>query len=167
MVDELLLRKAEYLVQQNLPLDELLRRVVALLHLNLHHYDWVGIYLLQDNELVLHNYMGDPTEHRRIPVGVGVCGTAVAEKRNQIIGDVTQVENYLACSLDTKSEIVVLIRDKDTIYGVIDVDSDQPDAFGPDDESLLNAIAHLLADRLRRERHSSDRLQPSSAEQTR
>lgn len=164
MVDEILLRKAEYLAGQNLSLDELLRRVVALLHLNLHHYDWVGIYLLQDNELVLHNYMGEPTEHTRIPVGVGVCGTAVAEKRNQIVGDVTQVENYLACSLDTKSEIVVLIRDKDNIYGVIDVDSDRPNAFGPDDESLLNAIAQLLADRMRRERQSSHRAQPSSTQ---
>lgn len=149
MADEILLRKAEYLARKDLSWDELLRKMVQLLALNVPRYHWVGIYLLDGNELVLHNYVGKPTEHTRIPVGVGVCGTAVARKTNQIVDDVSQVENYLACSLKTKSEIVVLIQDDEGIIGQIDIDSDRPNAFGPDDESFLNAIARLLAKRYR------------------
>src|SRR5690606_30802425 len=75
-------------------------------------YNFVGVYLYDPDEsmLWLHNYMGEPTEHARIEAGRGICGTAVAEKRNQNVGDVTQVENYLACSPKTKSELVVLLR---------------------------------------------------------
>jgi putative methionine-R-sulfoxide reductase with GAF domain len=149
MADEILLRKAEYLAQMNLSWDELLRKMVQLLAVNVPRYHWVGIYLLEGNELVLHNYVGKPTEHARIPVGVGVCGTAVAQKTNQVIGDVSQVDNYLACSLNTQSEIAVLIQDGEGIIGQIDIDSDLPNAFGPDDESFLHAIARLLAKRYR------------------
>jgi putative methionine-R-sulfoxide reductase with GAF domain len=149
MPDELLLRKAEYLIGSDRPLDEVLRKIVQLLYLNVPTYHWVGIYLLKGNELVLHNYMGKPTEHQRIPVGKGVCGTAVAERVNQVVGDVTKLENYLACSLETKSEIVTLIQDDEHIYGQIDIDSDNPNAFGPDDESFLNAVAQLLATRFK------------------
>jgi GAF domain-containing protein len=147
MPDEILLRKAEYLAGSARSLDDLLRGTVQLLYLNMPAYHWVGIYLLKGDELVLHNYMGKPTEHTRIPVGQGVCGTAVAQRTNQVVADVTALENYLACSLETKSEIVVLIEDDESIYGQLDIDSDQPSAFGPDDESLLHAIAILLAER--------------------
>lgn len=149
MADEVLLRKAESLVQMNLAWDVLLRKMVQLLAINVPRYHWVGIYLLEGNELVLHSYVGKPTEHTRIPVGTGVCGTAVAQRSNQVISDVHQVKNYLACSPETKSEIVVLIEDDQGIIGQIDIDSDLPDAFGPDDESFLNAIARLLARRYR------------------
>ena len=152
MPDELLLRKAEYLIGSDRPLDEVLRKIVQLLYLNVSTYHWVGIYLLKGNELVLHNYMGKPTEHQRIPVGKGVCGTAVAERANQVVGDVTKLDNYLACSLETKSEIVTLIQDDEHIYGQIDIDSDKPKAFSPDDESFLNAVAQLLATRFKSKR---------------
>lgn len=155
MPDEILLRKAESLAQRDLSWDQLLRKMVELLYLNVPHYHWVGIYLVEGNELVLHNYMGRPTEHTRIPVGVGVCGTAVAQKQNQIVGDVTKLDHYLACSLETKSEIVVLIQDDEGIYGQIDIDSDEPNAFGPDDESFLNAMARLLAQRYKQEHQAS------------
>jgi GAF domain-containing protein len=155
MPDEILLRKAEYLAETDVSVDELLRKTVELLHLNVPTYHWVGIYLLAGDELVLHNYMGRPTDHTRIPVGVGVCGTAIAERKNQIVGDVTEAENYLACSLETKSEIVVLIQDEERIYGEIDIDSDEPNAFGPDDESLLNAIALLVAGRFKQAQSST------------
>jgi GAF domain-containing protein len=105
----------------------------------------VGIYLLEGNHLVLHNYMGKPTEHIRIPIGKGVCGTAVEKRENQVIGDVTRLENYLACSIETRSEIVVLIEDHGEILGQIDIDSDQQNAFGPDTESFLNRIAAIIA----------------------
>jgi len=107
----------------------------------------VGIYLIEGDTLVLNNYIGKPTDHTRIRVGQGVCGTAVAERANQIIGDVRELDNYLACSLETRSEIVVLIRRGDNIFGQIDIDSDRVEAFTEEDESLLNRVADLLAQR--------------------
>ncbi len=109
------------------------------------HYHWIGIYWLQDETLVLGPYVGKPTEHSRIAVGRGVCGTAVAEGRNQIVDDVRQVENYLACSAQTRSEIVVLIRRGDRLVGQIDADSDQVAAFDTTDEALLAAVADRLS----------------------
>jgi GAF domain-containing protein len=107
----------------------------------------VGIYLLEGDTLVLHNYIGKPTEHTRIPVGVGVCGAAVAERENKTIADVTAIDNYLACSLETRAEIVALIRRGDEIFGQIDIDSDLANAFTSEDESLLSQVADLLARR--------------------
>ena len=83
---------------------------------------------------------------------VGVCGTAVAEKANQIVGDVSEVDNYLACSPDVKSEIVVLIRAGDEVFGQIDIDSHEKDAFGEDDESALQGVADKLAEQIAAER---------------
>lgn len=135
------------MVASELPRDEVLRSAVSVLKQEREHYDWTGIYLLEGDTLVLHNYIGKPTEHTRIPVGQGVCGTAVAERANQVIGDVTELDNYLACSLETRSEIVVLIRSGDRIFGQIDIDSDRVNAFTQEDESLLRRVADLLARR--------------------
>ncbi|MBC8102931.1 MAG: GAF domain-containing protein, partial [Cytophagales bacterium] len=89
---------------------------------HLPHYHWVGVYLLDGGVLNLGPYVGAATEHTLIPVGRGVCGTAVAEGRNLVVDDVRTLDNYLSCSLDTRSEIVVLIRDPETsqILGQID-----------------------------------------------
>src|SRR3989442_6292356 len=100
--------------------DEVLQYAVRILKQERAHYNWVGIYLVEGDMIVLHNYLGKPTEHTRIPVGKGVCGVAVAEGANQIIGDVTRLDNYLACSVETRSEIVVLIRRGSNILGQID-----------------------------------------------
>jgi L-methionine (R)-S-oxide reductase len=139
--------QVERLVSSDASLDEVLRGAVRILKQGRKHYDWVGIYLLKGETLVLHNYIGKPTEHTHIPIGVGVCGTAVAERANQIVGDVTKLDNYLACSLQTRSEIVVLIRRGDEIFGQIDIDSDLENAFSEEDERLLVRIADLLARR--------------------
>lgn len=125
--------------------DEILRQAVKILKQERERYNWVGIYLLEGDMLVLHNYIGKPTEHTHIPVGQGVCGVAVAEGKNQIVGDVTKLDNYLACSLETRSEIVVLIRRGADILGQIDIDSDLEDAFGNEDEALLSRVAELIA----------------------
>ena len=135
------------LVEGDIDRDELLKSVVRKLKEARALYDWVGIYLLNGERLVLHNYIGKPTEHTNIPVGVGVCGTAVAERSNQVINDVRVLDNYLACSHETRAEIVVLIRRGDHIFGQIDIDSDKVNAFGQEDESLLQRIADLLAER--------------------
>jgi len=140
--------KIEHKVNSDATVDEVLDFAVRTLKEEHERYDWVGIYLLDGDTLVLHNYIGKPTEHVRIPVGVGVCGVAVAEGANQIVADVTKLDNYLACSVGTRSEIVVLIRRGSAILGQIDIDSDLENAFGQQDEALLSRVADLLARRL-------------------
>ena len=108
-------------------------------------YHWCGVYRLEGEELVLDEYVGAETEHTRIPVGRGVCGTAVAENKNQIVPDVTQLTNYLACSTDTRSEIVVLIRRDGKVLGQIDIDSHDPGSFDASDEALLESVTERLA----------------------
>lgn len=110
-------------------------------------YNWSGIYRLEGDTLVLDEYVGDPTEHTRIKVGVGVCGTAVEQDRNQVIEDVTRLENYLACSLTTRSEIVVLIKSGNKTLGQIDIDGHTVGAFDKSDEAFLERLARLLAER--------------------
>jgi GAF domain-containing protein len=116
-------------------------------------YNWVGIYLLYGNELVLGPFVGRPTAHTRIPVGRGICGAAASEKETIIVDDVQNDPRYLACSLETRSEIVVPVlsgnRTHD-VLGEIDVDSDRLAAFGAADKDMLEAIAALLAPRLAR-----------------
>ncbi|NUM66913.1 GAF domain-containing protein [candidate division KSB1 bacterium] len=107
-------------------------------------YDWVGIYLVAGNELVVHNYLGAPTPHVRIPIGSGICGAAVAEEQTIVVPEVNADPRYLACSLETKSEIVVPIKGR-RIYGEIDIDSHTPDAFWRNDTRMLEAMAAQLA----------------------
>ena len=105
----------------------------------------VYLYMLHDDELVLETFAGRETEHTRIAVGKGVCGTAVATGQDQNVGDVRAIGNYIACNTFTRSELVVLIRRGKTILGQIDVDSDVPDPFGPDEEAAVRAVADGLA----------------------
>jgi GAF domain-containing protein len=128
--------------------DAILRESVKQIKASDADYNFVGVYLFNPDEgiLWLHNYMGDPTEHARIEVGQGVCGTAVAEKANQNIGDVTQIENYLACSPKTKAELVVLIRAGDEIFGQFDIDCREKDSFSAKDQEVLEMIADKMAE---------------------
>ena len=134
--------------------DPILRKAVRSLHEAEDRFNWVGVYLMREtgDKLWLHNYVGAPTEHAEIEVGQGVCGTAVAEKSNQVVQDVTQVENYLACSPKVKSEMVVLIRAGDEILGQIDIDSHTKEAFTDDDQEGVQAVADKLAEVLMAER---------------
>lgn len=108
-------------------------------------YTSVYAYMLHGNELQLEAHAGRETEHTRIPVGTGVCGTAVAEKRDQNVADVNAVGNYLACNTFTKSELVVLIRRGDHILGQIDIDSDVRDGFGEREYADVKEVADALA----------------------
>ena len=108
-------------------------------------YTSVYAYMLHGNDLVLEAFAGRETEHTRIPVGTGVCGTAVAEQRDQNVADVTAIGNYLACNLFTKSELVVLIRRGDHILGQIDIDSDVPNGFGEREHADVKEVADALA----------------------
>jgi L-methionine (R)-S-oxide reductase len=134
--------------------DALMRHAVKHVKRADSRFDWVGVYLLNKagDELWLHNYVGKPTEHARIPVGEGVCGTAVAEKANQNVPDVSKVENYLACSPHVQSELVVLIRAGDEIYGQIDIDSDEVGTFSDAIEAEVQSIADKLAEQIAAER---------------
>lgn len=145
--------------------DALMREAVKQLKAAQPDYNFVGIYLLNTDEdmLWLHNYLGEPTDHARIPVGRGVCGTAVAEKANQNVPDVTKVGNYLSCSPRTKSELVVLIRRNDEIFGQIDIDAKEIDAFSPQDQRAIESIADKIAEAIVKERA----LEPQSQGHTR
>src|SRR5262245_41639058 len=125
-----------------------LTEAVRLLKENLPHFTWAGIYLLEGDELVLGPYLGKPSPHTRIPLGRGICGAAATEKATIIVDDVNSDSRYLACSLETKSEIVVPVMRGREVLAEIDIDSDTPAAFGPEDRRLLEAVATLLAEKL-------------------
>ena len=108
-------------------------------------YTSVYMYMLKGDLLDLEAFAGRPTDHTKIPVGKGVCGTAVAENRDLNIPDVREVGNYISCSIHTRSELVVLIRRGPLILGQIDVDSDQVDPFTDAEEAEIKKIADALA----------------------
>ena len=111
-------------------------------------YSWVGIYLLDGNELVLGPYLGKPSPHTRIPLGRGICGAAATEKATIIVDDVNADPRYLACSIETKSEIVAPIMFDGAVLGEIDIDSDKLAAFGAEDRELVESVAAMLAPKL-------------------
>ena len=113
------------------------------------HYDWVGVYLLDDGEktLTLQNehYLGLPTEHTRIPLESGICGASAAGRETLVIDDVQADPRYIACSLTVQSEIVVPIVAGSRVIGVLDLDSDTRAAFTADDRRELEGVAETLA----------------------
>lgn len=116
------------------------------------HFQWTGIYEYDEPKAMLTLYpvyIGLPTDHINIPKGQGVCGSAVQKGEDIIVEDVSKLDNYLACSTQTKSEIVVLLKDKQKILGQIDVDSDRVGAFSEVDRQYLNQIADLLVQNLK------------------
>ena len=123
---------------------------VRLLRERLSYYTWAGIYLLEGDELVLGPYIGKPSPHTRIPLNQGICGAAASAKATIIVDDVNSDPRYLACSIETRSEIVVPIMRGDMVLGEIDVDSDGVAAFGPSDRELLEAVASALAEKISR-----------------
>jgi GAF domain-containing protein len=126
----------------------LMAETVRLLQRERPHYNWVGFYLLEGDTLVLGPFVGKPTEHVRIPLHKGICGAAASTGQTVVIDDVAADPRYLACSLETRSEIVVPIRRDGCVVGEIDIDSDAPAAFTAEDRALLEAIAEIVATRL-------------------
>lgn len=124
-----------------------LRRTVEILKARMPTYTWVGIYLLEGDELVLGPYLGKPSPHTRIPLNRGICGAAASQQQTIVVDNVDADPRYLACSLDTRSEIVAPIMRGDQVFGEIDIDSDKPAAFGPSDRALVEAAAACLAAR--------------------
>jgi L-methionine (R)-S-oxide reductase len=126
--------------------DDLLRQVVAVLQERFDDYSWVGVYLVEGDELVLGPWQGpEATEHVRIPVGQGICGAAAATGVTEIVDDVNADPRYLACFPSTRSEIVVPISYEGGVVGEIDIDSDRPSAFDADDGEFLERVAVLIS----------------------
>ncbi len=141
-----LIAQLEVLRDQGATFDQILDAAVRGLHETDPRFHWTGVYeLFPDNVLRLGPFVGAPTDHVFIGVGRGVCGTAVAERRNMNIPDVRDLSNYLACSASTRSEMVVLIRSGETIHAQIDIDSDQVNAFDDDSMSSVQKLADWLA----------------------
>lgn len=128
-------------------LDAAMDRTVALLKEHLPHYTWTGIYVLEGDTLVLGPYRGKPSPHTRIPLHSGICGAAASEQQTIVVDDVNADPRYLACSMETRSEIVVPIMRDGVVLGEIDIDSDQVAAFADADRTLLEAVAGDLAAR--------------------
>ncbi len=131
-------------------IEDLMSIVVGRLQERLAHYDWVGFYMIEkgglgeDPVLVLGPYVGKVTQHTRIPLNRGICGAAASTGRTVVVDDVTQDPRYLACSIETKSEIVVPIVVKGEVVGELDIDSHTPAAFTPDDRQLVEHCARLV-----------------------
>jgi len=132
--------------------NEVLKETVKILKERFSHYSWVGIYLVQGDFLSLETYLGKPSPHERIPIGKGICGAAASTGKTLNIPDVHNDSRYLACSLETRSEIVVPILLDGQAIGEIDIDSDLPAAFSDKDRLMLEGIAAILAQRFERER---------------
>jgi len=126
-------------------LETLLDKIAASLHENFPHYTGVYIYLLEGETLGLGPYRGRPTEHTRIPIGAGICGRAARVKETVVVDDVNADAEYIACSLQTRSEIVVPIMRDGRVLGEIDIDSDVPAVFTAPDRKFLEEIARLVA----------------------
>ena len=125
--------------------EEAMRETVNVLKDQMPDYSWVGIYLLEGDELVLGPFLGKPSPHTRIPLHQGICGAAASHKATIVVDDVDADPRYLACSLETRSEIVVPILRGSEVLGEIDIDSDKKAAFGAADRELLESVAEILA----------------------
>jgi GAF domain-containing protein len=139
-------QRLEQLAASGANFDTVLSSAVGCLHHAHPSFHWTGIYeLFPDNVLRLGPFIGAPTDHVFISVGKGVCGGAVAERRDKNVPDVSKEPNYLACSSSTRSELVVLIRKGDEIFAQIDIDSHEIDAFDARTELEVKKVADWLA----------------------
>lgn len=120
--------------------------VIDFLFDNFDHYSWIGIYIVKDNDLILGPWRGpQATEHIKIPIGKGICGSAAATGKTEIIDDVSSDDRYLSCFISTKSEIVVPIKKGNNVIAEIDIDSDKKNIFTTEDKQFLEKIADMLS----------------------
>ncbi len=141
-----LLIRAEAALKEKPTKQTKLKAVCKLLRDNVSYYNWVGFYVVdkeKPDELVLGPFVGEPTEHTRIPFGRGICGQAASLKKTFVVQDVSKENNYLACSSKVKSEIVVPVFKEDQIVGELDIDSHSVSPFTEDDKNLLSRVAKM------------------------
>ena len=152
-----LIAELDVLASKATSADALMKSIVTLLHEKLTRYNWVGFYMLEldgdPNMLVLGPFRGTMTPHKRIPLNQGICGAAASSGKTIIVDDVNSDSRYLACSLETKSEIVVPIFVKGKVTGELDIDSHFPAAFGSEDRKLCEHAAGVLGSYLEKKSH--------------
>jgi len=149
-----LAREIDTMAEAAADVEYLMSMIVGRLQERLSHFHWVGFYMIEkglpgeEPTLVLGPFVGAETPHKRIPLNQGICGAAASSGQTLIVDDVNADPRYLACSLETRSEIVVPIQREGRVLGEIDIDSDHPAAFKAADRELLEAVAALLADKV-------------------
>src|SRR5271168_4551743 len=135
---------------------ELMRGVCKLLNERMLKYNWVGFYMLEPGAqppvLVLEAFVGAMTPHTRIPLNQGICGAAASSGKTIVVDDVSKDHRYLACSLETKSEIVVPVFVRKQVVGELDIDSHFPAAFGAEDQILVQYCAEVVGKKLEKAR---------------
>ena len=137
----------EIVSNTNETVENRLASICALLNTNVSYYDWVGFYFRNGDkeELKLGPYVGEPTDHNIIPFGKGICGQVAVSNQNFVVPDVTAQDNYIACSITVKSEIVVPIFVNGENIGQIDIDSKTADPFTQADERFLEFVCEKVA----------------------
>ena len=135
------------LIENSKEVNQTLTSICDALKSKIPHYDWVGFYFKNDKkrELVLGPYAGKPTDHSTIPFGKGICGQVAVSNKNFVVPDVQAQDNYIACSLEVKSEIVIPIFVKGENIGQIDIDSNTLNPFSKADETFLEFICAKIA----------------------
>jgi GAF domain-containing protein len=128
---------------------EILQKAIELIDAFSADFNWTGFYMMRDGVLEVGPYIGPRTEHTRIELNSGICGAAATQKKSVIVDDVKSDPRFLACSLTTRSEIVVPLMDGQTCLGEIDIDSDKMSNFTDDDRRMLEEIASVVVDRLK------------------
>jgi len=149
-------RELEQFASTAKSVDGLMSQIVKLLHDRMLKYNWVGFYMLEEGTtppvLVLGHYRGAMTPHTRIPLNQGICGAAASSGKTVVVDDVSKDPRYLACSLETKSEIVVPIFVAKRVVGELDIDSHFSAAFGPEDQELVQYCAEVVGKKLEESR---------------
>lgn len=136
--------------------EDLMSIFVGRLRERFSHFNWVGFYMIEQRQpgeepvLVLGPYVGAETPHKRIPLNQGICGAAASSGQTLVVDDVQSDQRYLACSLETRSEIVVPVIAKGEVVGELDIDSHTPAAFGEEDRKLVEHCAELVGRYLER-----------------
>ncbi|PTN07766.1 GAF domain-containing protein [Mangrovibacterium marinum] len=125
--------------------EDLLQKICELLKEQIYHYDWVGFYMLDNQQLVLGPFAGKPTEHTHIAIGKGVCGQVAQREEAMIVQDVSQLDNYISCGLEVQSEIVVPVMRNGKFVAELDIDSHSPAPFQHDDQHFLEQVCELVA----------------------
>ncbi|TRZ43235.1 GAF domain-containing protein [Robertkochia solimangrovi] len=133
--------------QNDTPIDDKLTAICELLRNNINYYDWVGFYFRNEDkeELKLRSFAGEPTDHTIIPFGKGICGQVAVSNKNFVVPDVKAQDNYIACSIYVKAEIVIPLFKNGENIGQIDIDSNTPNPFSDEDERFLEFVNEQVA----------------------